>query len=222
MTDRGIRRSEGGGDAGGEPTRASGSGPKRVGLAREVSLRRRLVARDEQALVELVDLATPWLLGLTQAMLQDRDEAEDVVMDTFRTLWDNVTPGTETDEPGSGLMPYLLRVARHRAIDRLRARRRRDRMLSGVAAEWGRQPVRPVEPNEAADPGWRVHAQVHQALDQLPAEQRAAVQLAYFGGFTHSEIAAQLGIPLGTVKTRLRLAFTRLRTALAPVKDWVP
>jgi RNA polymerase sigma-70 factor (ECF subfamily) len=90
-----------------------------------------------------------------------------------------------------------------------------------VALEWGRQSVTPVEPNEAGHPGWQVHAQVHAAFEALPAEQQAAVQLAYFEGLTQSEIAARLGIPLGTVKTRLRLAFDRLRAALAGLKDWV-
>ena len=193
---------------------------RRGGLVaeREASLRQRLVARDEQALVELVELATPWLLSVAQAMLQDRDEAEEVVMHTFRIVWENVTP-----EAGGhpGLMPYLLRVARHRAIDRLRGRRRNERKLSAVALEWGRQSVAPAEPDEAGHPGWQVHAQVHAAFEALPAEQRTAVQLAYFEGLTQSEIAARLGIPLGTVKTRLRLAFDRLRTALSDLKDWV-
>ncbi len=175
------------------------------------------MARDEQALVELVDLASPWLLGLAQGMLSDQDEAEDVVMEAFRTVWQNVTPAT--DGP-TGLMPYLMRVTRHRAIDRLRRRRRRELTLAQAAPE-SRSALAPTEPNEAADPGWGVHSQVHEALEALPADQRAAVQLAYFEGFTHSEIAARLGIPLGTVKTRLRLAFGRLRTTLAGLKDWV-
>jgi RNA polymerase sigma-70 factor, ECF subfamily len=184
----------------------------------EASLRQRLVARDEQALVELVELATPWLLSVAQTMLQDRDEAEEVVMHTFRIAWENITP--EAGGHG-GLMPYLLRVTRHRAIDLLRGRRRRQRKIAAAALEWGRQTVAPVEPDEAGHPGWQVHAQVHAAMESLPAEQRAAVQLAYFEGLTQSEIAVRLGIPLGTVKTRLRLAFDRLRTALSGLKDWV-
>jgi RNA polymerase sigma-70 factor (ECF subfamily) len=78
-----------------------------------------------------------------------------------------------------------------------------------------------VEPNEAARPGWHVHESVHAALAALPAEQREAVELAYFRGLTHTEIARMLEIPMGTVKTRLRLAMGKLRTALAPIKDWV-
>jgi RNA polymerase sigma-70 factor (ECF subfamily) len=208
-------------ESSGSRPRHESPAPERGGgllAEREASLRQRLVARDEQALVELVDLATPWLLSVAQAMLQDRDEAEEVVMHTFRIVWENVTPESGGD---AGLMPYLLRVTRHRAIDRLRDRRRKERKLSAVAVEWGRQSVAPEEPNEAGHPGWQVHAQVHAAFESLPAEQRAAVQLAYFEGLTQSEIAARLGIPLGTVKTRLRLAFGRLRTTLSSLKDWV-
>ena len=73
----------------------------------------------------------------------------------------------------------------------------------------------------SAQPGWHVHESVHAALDRLPAEQREVVRLAYFQGLTHSEIAARLDLPMGTVKTRLRLAFDKLRTALAPIKDWI-
>ena len=81
--------------------------------------------------------------------------------------------------------------------------------------------VPPAEPDEAGRPGWHVHTQVHTALEALPTDQRAVVDLAYFQGLTQSEIAAQLGIPLGTVKTRLRLAFGRLRGTLAGLEDWV-
>jgi RNA polymerase sigma-70 factor (ECF subfamily) len=184
---------------------------------REASLRNRIAARDERALVELVEVATPWLLGIAQGMLGDADEAEDVVMEAFRLAWEHVTPTTEASR---GLMPYLLRVTRHRAIDRLRSRKRAQRrQLALTAVEEPSVPA--VEPNEAALPGWHLHSQVHEALAALPPDQRTAVQLAYFEGLTQSEIAGALGIPLGTVKTRLRLAFGRLRTTLAHAKDWV-
>ena len=189
-------------------------------LERASALRERLVARDERALEELIALATPWLLGVAQRMLSDPDEAEDVVLEAFRILWDRVDTLSE-DQPG--LMAWLLRIVRNRAIDRLRARRRHGLRVeraqrSGVL---GDEYEEPVTPNEAASPGWHVHESVHAALRDLPDDQRTAVQLAYFSGLTHSEIAAQLAIPMGTVKTRLRLAYGRLRQALAPLKDWV-
>ena len=151
-------------------------------------------------------------------MLHDEDEAEEVVMEAFRTVWQNVTaPSGEH----VGLMPYLMRITRHRAIDRLRARRRQARKLDAIAAAAPEPSVPPATPDEAGQPGWHVHTQVHSALADLPADQQAVVRLAYFQGLTQSEVAAELGIPLGTVKTRLRLAFGRLRTALAGLKDWV-
>ncbi len=204
-------------------TGASGDAPagrRALVLAGEASLRRRLIARDEQALVELIDVASPWLLGITHAMLSDPDEAEEVVLEVFASAWDRV--GSLGDEHDA-LLPWLLRIARNRAIDRLR-RRRRWRLKVERAEAYGELPpdrVRAVEIDEAASPGWHVHESVHAALEALPAEQREAVRLAYFQGLTHSEIARQLAIPMGTVKTRLRLGFDKLRIALAPIKDWI-
>jgi RNA polymerase sigma-70 factor, ECF subfamily len=195
-------------------------GRRPLALTGEASLRRRLVARDEQALVELIEVASPWLLGVTQGMLSDLDEAREVVLEVFAAAWDRVdTLGDEHD----ALMPWLLRIARNRAIDRLR-RRRRFKLKLARAEAYGELPpdrVRAVEVDEAAQPGWHVHRSVHAALDALPPEQREVVRLAYFQGFTHSEIANELAIPMGTVKTRLRLAFDKLRTSLAPIKDWI-
>ena len=202
------------------PSEEGPAGRRPLTLAGESSLRRRLVARDEQALVQLIDVASPWLLGVTQGMLSDADEAREVVLETFAAAWDRVDRlGDEHD----ALLPWLLRIARNRAIDRLR-RRRRFRLKLARAAAHGELPpdrVRAVEVDEAAQPGWHVHRSVHAALDALPPEQREAVRLAYFQGLTHSEIAKQLAIPMGTVKTRLRLAFDKLRTSLAPIKDWI-
>lgn len=189
-------------------------------LEREASLQARLLAREERALVELIDLTTPWLLGVAYAMLSDRDDAEEVVQETFTIVWRRVDL---FDEHSGRLIPWLLRIARNRAIDRLRGRKRRSskasRLLSFGALGEGRSPA--VEPDEAGRPGWHVHESVHSALRDLPEEQRTVVQLAYFEGLTQSEIAEQMGIPLGTVKTRLRLAFDKLRDRLASIRDWV-
>jgi len=120
-------------------------------------------------------------------------------------------------------MPWLLRVARNRAIDRLRRRARWRRKTAQAEALGAIGPATAPfrEPDESAHPGWHVHESVHAALRALPEEQQKVVRLAYFGGLTHSEIAKELAIPMGTVKTRLRLAFDKLRVALAPIGDWV-
>ena len=189
-------------------------------LERESSLQSRLLARDERALAELVELTTPWLLGIAQAMLSDRDEAEEVVQETFTIVWRRVDL---FDRESGRLLPWLLRITRNRAIDRLRSGKRRQlkaRRLEAFGA-LGEGWTAPREPDESARPGWHVHEAVHAALRTLPEEQQDVVRLAYFEGLTHSEIAGRLEIPLGTVKTRLRLAFDKLRPGLASIRDWV-
>jgi RNA polymerase sigma-70 factor, ECF subfamily len=203
----------------GQPLKGAAGG-QRLGLAGESSLRQRLQARDEQALVELIDLASPWLLAVAQAMLSDPEEAEEVVLETFAVAWDRIG---EAGGQHDALMPWLLQITRNRAIDRLRRRRRWRVKLDRAAAYGavGAPTVPEAKLDESARPGWHVHDSVHAALAALPSEQLDAVRLAYFQGLTHSEIARELDIPIGTVKTRLRLAFDKLRVALAPIKDWV-
>ena len=194
-----------------------------VSRERDRDLRSRLAARDERALADLIEVATPWLLGVVQGMLQDADEAEDVLLETFRLAWDRVTPASEDADAPGGLMPWLLRIARNKAIDRLRARRRRAAFGERLQAAdpFQAEDRQWAEPDILARPGWQVHQAVRSALDELPEEQRQVVELSYYQGMTQSAIAEQLTIPLGTVKTRTRLAFTRLRTALAPIRDWL-
>ena len=216
MTDSGAPAAPAGG-----PTTTGRKPAERVlSLEREASLQERLLARDEGALVELVEAVTPWLLGVAQAMLSDRDEAEEVVQEAFTIVWRRADL---FDRESGRLVPWLLRITRNRAIDRLRARRRRalkhGRFHDHEAA--GGPWTGAVEPNEAALPGWHVHETVHAALRTLSDDQQQVVRLAYFEGLTHSEIAGRLGIPLGTVKTRLRLAFDKLRIGLASIRDWV-
>lgn len=194
-----------------------------VSHEREVGLRARLAARDERALADLIEVATPWLLGVVQGMLQDADESEDVLLETFRLAWERVTPVSESSGAPQGLMPWLLRIARNKAIDRLRARKHRASFgLRFLAADpYQAEDRAQAEPEVLARPGWQVHRAVRGALDSLPEEQRHVVELSYFQGMTQSAIATHLSLPLGTVKTRLRLALGRLRVALTPIRDWL-
>src|SRR5712692_341239 len=121
-----------------------------------LALHARLVARDEQALADLIEVATPWLLAVAQAMLADADEAEEVVQEAFTIVWNRV--GQVSDDP-RGFMAWVLRIARNRAIDRLRSRKRWLRKSAHLAAHGvvGELLVDAVEPNEAGTPGWQVH-----------------------------------------------------------------
>lgn len=190
--------------------------------SRASSLHERLVARDERALAELIELIAPWLLGIAQGLLQDAHEAEEVVQESFATVWNKIG---QVPADSRGLLPWVLRVTRNRAIDRLRSRRRRLRKAARFAAHAieGEPFAELEEPHDARVPGggWHVHQAIHAALEALPPEQRTVVWLAYFQGLTQSAIAERLGIPVGTVKTRLRLAFDKLRPVLAPMKDWI-
>lgn len=198
---------------------APAPGAGRLILLGEDDLRVRLLARDERALVELVEQMTPWLLGVSQAILRESSDAEDVVMEAFQIAWDRI--GLVQDG-GLELVPWLLRITRNRAIDRLRSHRRHQvrATRADMLGALGDPSVAPEEPNEAAQPGWHVHEMVKAAVEALPDDQRTAVRLAFFQGLTQSEIATRLDAPLGTVKTRLRLAFNKLRVSLATVKGW--
>jgi RNA polymerase sigma-70 factor (ECF subfamily) len=167
---------------------------------------RRLKAREERALAELYDALGPWVLGLAWRILGDEAEAEEVVADVFAQVWRRID---RHDARRGALVPWVLSIARNRALDALRRRRRwwrrAERWGEARAAEGGEADPAPA-PHEAAVPGWPLHREVHAALAALPEEQRRVVLLAYFEGLSHSEIARRLGEPLGTVKTRLRIA----------------
>jgi len=120
-------------------------------------------------------------------------------------------------------VPWILSIARNRALDALRRRRRwwrkaeRWQLARATDMDAGSEPAS----HEASVPGWPVHREVHAALAALPEEQRRVVVLAYFDGLSHSEIARRLDQPLGTVKTRLRIAQQKLTAALHHIKDWM-
>jgi len=193
--------------------------PKRLSQEEERRLLARLRAREEAALTELYDELAPWVLGLAYRILQDDDEAEEVVGDVFTQVWRRVD---RHDVRRGPLVPWILSIARNRALDLLRrrgvggAKRNAGSALATSTTAVSRRRGRA----EASVPGFPVHREVHQALAGLPEEQRRVVALAYFEGLSHSEIAARLNVPLGTVKTRMRNRARQLADALQHLRDW--
>lgn len=195
--------------------------PTRLSQERERALLSRLKAGDERALAELYDALAPWVLGVAFRILNDADEADEVMGEVFVQVWRRIHQHDSTRGP---LVPWVLSIARNRALDALRRRRRWWRKSERLERAWDAEDAGNVpapDPGEASVPGWPVHREVHAALAALPGEQREVVLLAYFEGLTHSEIARRTGRPLGTVKTQLRSAHGKLATALQHLKDWM-
>ena len=167
---------------------------------------------------ELYDQLAPWVAGVAYRILGDDDEAGEVVGDVFVQVWTNIT---QHDASRGPLVPWVLSIARNRALDLLRRRRRWLRKTERVRVEQGPEPVEAPLRGEAAVPGWPVHQEVHRALAALPEDQRQALTLAYFEGLSQSEIAKRTGTPLGTVKTRMRIAQQKLAEALKHLRDWM-
>jgi RNA polymerase sigma-70 factor, ECF subfamily len=167
----------------------------------------RVVGRDETALAALYDRYAGMLSAVLNRILRDRQAAEEILQDIFYQLW-----RTAPDfDPSRGSLPgWLAVIARNRAISRLRRRRpeQGEELLENTI-------VMPFN-LETAVAQKELLGRVKRTLDELPKEQRATLELAYFEGLTHSEIAERTGDPLGTVKTRLRSAVETLKRKLQP------
>jgi RNA polymerase sigma-70 factor (ECF subfamily) len=161
-----------------------------------------LAAGDDSALATVYDQYAPLVFGVAVQLVGDQATAADVCQEVFVSLWQR--PDRFDPELGS-LRTWLATVARRRAIDVLRQRGRRTDREERAAAE----PVTPPDIEEAAA-ALVEGERVRKALCELPADQRRAIELAYYDGLTHREVAARLGIPEGTVKSRLRLGIARL------------
>ena len=171
----------------------------------DVDLVRRMAGGDASALGALYDRYSSVLLAVSYRVLSDRQAAEDVVQDVFMEAWKKAS---DYDPGRAGVRTWLILRARSRSLDRMNAAPRRktvyiDQLALPELA--GAVPAAPLA--EDAD-------RVHEALAALTAEQRQVLDLAYFKGLSSSEIAGEIGIPVGTVKSRTRTAMVALRATL--------
>jgi RNA polymerase sigma-70 factor, ECF subfamily len=167
-----------------------------------------LAKGDETALAGLYDRHATGVYSLALRILQDVGDAEDIVQEVFTQAW---RQASRYDARRGAVAAWLLTMARTRAIDRLRARRARTKDVIDDAVADVSDPL--ALPDAVLVSGEQV-TRVRAALSQLPILQRAALELAYYEGLTHAEIAERLEEPLGTVKTRIRSAMIKLRDAL--------
>lgn len=172
--------------------------------ASDVSLMSRVLANDQNAIAEIFDRYGSLVYSIALRILKDPPQAEDVLQEIFIQLWKY--PNKFADGRGS-LPAWLAVVARNRAIDHLRHRRPMEPFGDLVVASSVNLSSE-VERN-------RMIEKVRSVMSGLPVEQQRMLELAFFEGLTHSEIAARTGEPLGTVKTRIRSALASLRKEIA-------
>ena len=171
---------------------------------------RRVASADQGALGELYDATSPTVFGLVRRIVGDYSVAEEVTLDVYTQVWRLASAYLE--DKGSPLT-WLLMLARNRAIDHLRSRARRVKAQElPIEVAFDHSHPSP-DPETAAISGSRRKI-VRDILADLEPEQIAMLQLAFFEGLNHGEIAARTGIPLGTVKTRIRTAMMRMRELL--------
>ena len=182
----------------------------------DVELMSQIAKGEREALEALYRRYADAVYSLAVQMLRDGGAAEEVTQDSFFNVWRRAS----SYSPQRGhVTSWLFSIAHHRAIDELRRRRRHEQAQVPGEVDLANHPS-----DGSGDPvKYATHqfqrGRVKDALLTLGPEQREVVILAYFGGLTHSEIAKKLGHPLGTVKTRMRLALKKLRQVMAPQSE---
>ncbi len=185
----------------------------------DVDLLQRIATRDEAALAELYDRHSRLAYSVIIRILGSPSDAEEILQETFVRVWSRAdTYDALLGSPAT----WLTRIARNRAIDRLRARRVRADIAiepavhaDDVAPRSG-QPVTRDTPETLLDDRTTAGA-VRTALASLTPAQRALIEAAFFEGYTHTELATRFGVPLGTVKTRIRTGLAAMRVRLEQV-----
>lgn len=189
-------------------------------LSPDSALVARAAAGDERALGDLYDRFGGMAYSLACAIVGEHADAEEVVADAFAQIWRSASG---FDASRGSVAAWVATIARTRALDLVRSRKRRARVLEEAAVVTDEGETLVLAPSsEATDRGAELTEAsviVRRSLADLPAPQRKVIELAYFGGLSQSEIAAQLSEPLGTVKTRMRAGMEKLRQALRPVME---
>lgn len=170
----------------------------------------RMARGDQDALAEIYDRHGRLVYSLAFRILRDQSDAEDVVQDVFSQAW---RQAARYDASRGSVLGWLLTLTRSRAIDRLRGRRSRPEPSSDEGALNGIPD--PAVPADVQAASASQATQIRAALDGLTVLQRVAIELAFYEGLTHAEIAERLELPLGTVKTRIRQGLLKLRDRLA-------
>jgi RNA polymerase sigma-70 factor, ECF subfamily len=181
--------------------------------ALDLTLIRRIVARDEHAVAKLYDRHSRLLYSVILRIVRSETDAEDVLQDVFVRVWDRAD---SYDERLGSPAAWLVRIARNRAIDRFRSRRTRADINAPVDA-----PALDAVPStnaadnpEQATVGAAAADAIRHVLMTLPESQRLLIEAAFFDGYTHQELAGRFGMPLGTLKTRIRTGLGAMRERL--------
>jgi RNA polymerase sigma-70 factor (ECF subfamily) len=177
-------------------------------VASQQDLLEKVAGGDKRAFAALYDQISPRVFGLIRRILRDQAQSEEVTQEVFLEIWQTAT---RFDPNKGGASTWILTMAHRRAVDRVRSSqssRDRDTRI-------GIRDYNPDYDNVAETIEVRIeHERVEKAMTRLTELQRQAVSLAYYGGYSHSEVAEMLSVPIGTVKTRLRDGMIRLRDEL--------
>jgi RNA polymerase sigma-70 factor, ECF subfamily len=167
---------------------------------------------EEFAIEILYERYHRYVYSLAYRILRDPVASEDILQDAFLSIW-RKAPSYQM-QYGS-VQSWVQAIVRHRAIDKIRAAAHRDYQWTPLQAD-NEQDLLSEQP-DVWEQAWQSeqHRIIGEILDQIPTEQRMVIELAYFGGFTHAEIAEQCQIPLGTVKGRMRLGLQKMKSLLA-------
>ncbi len=196
-----------------QPVPQADTRPVRAGDPEEQAYLRALVQRlargDEAAYEDLYDRVSATVYGVCRRVLRDPSEAEEVAQEVLLEIW---RTASRYDPARAGVRSWAVMIAHSRAVDRVRSTERRRAREEATALP---EPPAVDEVSEAAVTAFEVR-RVQKAMADLSDLQRESVRLAFYGGHTHREVAVLLGVPLGTVKTRIRDGLTRLRSELGP------